>query len=60
MIFDIKMENFRRKARLVSGGHMTTVPADVTYASVVLRETVGISLTLTDLNDMEVKCGLAC
>ena len=24
MIFDIKMENFRRKARLVAGGHMTT------------------------------------
>ena len=24
MIFDIKMENFRRKARLVTWGHMTT------------------------------------
>ena len=23
MIFDVKMENFRRKARIVSGGHMT-------------------------------------
>ena len=37
MIFDIKMENFRRKARLVAGGHMTTAPAAVTYAGVVLR-----------------------
>ena len=37
LIFDIKMENFRRKARLVAGGHMTTAPAAVTYAGVVLR-----------------------
>ena len=37
MIFDIKMENFRRKARLFARGHMTTTPAAVTYASVVLR-----------------------
>ena len=57
MIFDIKMENSRRKARLVSGGHMTTVPADVTYASVVLRETVRIDLNLSARNDLQVKCG---
>ena len=57
MIFDIKMENFRRKARLVAGGHMTTAPAAVTYASVVLRETVSITLTLAALNDLEVQCG---
>ena len=57
MIFDINMENFRRKARLVAGGHMTTSPADVTYASFVSRETVRISLTLSSLNDMEVQCG---
>ena len=57
MIFDIKMENFRRKARLVAGGHMTTAPASVTYAGVVLRETVCIALTLAALNDLEVKCG---
>ena len=57
MIFDIKMENFRRKVRLVAGGHMTTAPAAVTYASVVSRETVHIDLTLAALNDLEVKCG---
>ena len=57
IIFDIKMENFRRKARLVAGGHMATTPAAVTYASVVLRETVCIALTLAALNDLEVKCG---
>ena len=32
MIFDIKMEDFQRKARLVAGGH---IPSYVTYASVV-------------------------
>jgi len=35
MIYDVKMENFQRKARLVAGGHMTdTPPAHKTYASV--------------------------
>ena len=57
IIFDIKMENFRRKARLVSGCHMTTAPAAVTYASVVLCETICIDLTLAALNELEVKCG---
>ena len=57
MIFDIKMENFRRKVRLVAGDHMTTPPAAVTYASVILRETVCIALTLAAINDMEVQCG---
>ena len=39
MIFDVKMENFRQKARLVAGGHMTKSPAPVTYARVVSCET---------------------
>ena len=54
MIFDIKMEDFRRKARLVAGGHMTNVPATFTYASVVTRETVRIALMLAALNSLEV------
>ena len=57
MIFDIKMEDFRRKARLVAGGHKTDAPATITYASVVSRETVRIALTLAALNDLEVKVG---
>ena len=57
MIFDIKMEDFRRKARFVAGGHMTKAPAAMTYASVVSRETVRIALMLAALNDLEVKCG---
>ena len=57
IVWDVKMEDFRRKARLVAGGHMTTAPAAVTYASVVTRETVRIALTLAALNDLQVKCG---
>ena len=38
MIFDIKMENFRHKARLVARGHMTKAPATITYASIMSRD----------------------
>ena len=57
MIFDIKMEDFCRKARLVAGGHLTKAPATITYASVVSRETVRIAVMLAALNDLEVKAG---
>jgi len=57
MVFDIKMEDFRCKARLVAGGHMTGAPTTITYASVVSRETVRLALTLAALNDLEVKVG---
>ena len=55
MIFDVKLDGFRRKARLVAGGHMTATPDVVTYSSVVSRETVRITLTVAALNDLEVK-----
>jgi hypothetical protein len=56
LIFDVKMENFQHKARLVAGGHTPPeTPASITYASVVSRESVRIALTLTALNDLEVK-----
>jgi hypothetical protein len=57
MIFDVKMEDFKRKARLVAGGHKTEAPATITYASVVSRETVRIALMLAALNDLQVKVG---
>jgi len=57
MIFDIKMEDFRRKARLVAGGHVTKAPASITYASVVTRKTVRIALMIAALNNLEVKVG---
>jgi len=57
MIFDIIMEDFRRKARLVAGGHRTEAPATITYASVVSWETVRLALTIAALNDLEGKVG---
>ena len=58
IVFDVKMgENFRRKARLVAGGHTTSTPASITYSSVVSRDSVRIALTLAALNDCKV---LAC
>ena len=46
MIFDIKMEDFRGKARFVAGGHMIEAPATITFFSIVSRETVRIILRL--------------
>ncbi len=58
LIFDVKMgENFRRKARFVAGGHTTEVPSTLTYASVVSRDSVRITLTIAVLNDLQI---LAC
>jgi hypothetical protein len=54
MIFDIKMEDFRRKARLVARGHVTKAPATLTYASVVSRETIRIALLLAVLTDIGI------
>jgi hypothetical protein len=41
----------------VAGGHQTKAPATITYASVVSCETVRLALTITSLNDLEVKVG---
>ena len=55
MIFDIKMgENFRRKARMVAGGHKTKTPSSITYSSVVSRDSIRIALTIAALNDLQV------
>ncbi len=51
-------ENFRRKARFVSGGHTTKVPDSIiTYYSVVSRDSVTIALTNAGLNGLQV---MAC
>ena len=58
MIFDVKLgENFRRKARLVGGGHTTQTPTSITYSSVVSRDSVRIALTVAALNGLDL---LAC
>jgi hypothetical protein len=55
MIFDVKMEDFRCKARFVAGGNKTGTPHAMTYASVVSRESMNITLTLDALNYVDVK-----
>ena len=57
MIFDIKIEDFRRKARLVAGGHMTETLKCQTYSSVVSRDTVRIAMTVSALDELEVEAG---
>ncbi len=43
VIFDVTIEDFRQKARLVAGGHWTKAPGTITYASMVSRETVHLA-----------------
>ena len=58
MIFDVKMgENFRCKARFVTGGHTTETPTSLTYSSVVSRDSVRIILLIAALNLLQV---MAC
>jgi hypothetical protein len=57
MIFDVKMEDSRRKARFVVGRHTIDAPHVMTYESVVSRESVRIALTLVALNDLDVMLG---
>ena len=55
MIFDVKMgENFRCKARFVTGGHTTETPTSLTYSSVVSRDSVRIILLIVALNGLQV------
>ena len=57
-MFDIKFgENFRRKARMVVGGHKTSTPLSLTYSSEVSRDSVRIVLTIAAFNDLTA---LAC
>jgi hypothetical protein len=51
LIFDVEMEDFRQKARLVAGGHRIKAPATITYASVVSSETVRLALPIASLNN---------
>jgi hypothetical protein len=51
----VKIEDFRRKARFVAGGHTTDTPHAMTYARVVSRESVMISLNLDALNYLYIK-----
>jgi hypothetical protein len=55
---DVKMVvNFRRKVRFVAGGLTTEVPSTLTYASVVLWDSVRIALTIATVIDLKI---MAC
>ena len=56
MVFDIKMD-LTRKCRYVANGNETEPPKEMTYSSVVSRDSVRIFFLLAALNDLEV---LAC
>ena len=57
MVFNIETENFRWKAWLFVGGHMTAAAETVTQASLVSRETVIIALMIDACNNVNVKSG---
>jgi len=55
IIWDIKLsENFRRKARLVAGGHTTKTPSSITYSSVIAWDSVRIAFTIAALNGLNI------
>ena len=53
MIFDVKM-TLERKARYVAGGHQTEPTKDITFASVVSRDSIRIAFLVAALNDLDV------
>ena len=50
-------ESFRRKARLVGGGHTTTSPSSITFSLVVSKDSFIIYLTIAALKKLDI---LAC
>ena len=56
MVFDVKIY-FTCKARFVAGGHLTDAPDNITYSSVVSRDSVMIALLLAELNGLDI---MAC
>lgn len=53
LVFDVKMD-LTRKARYVAGGHVTNPPSELTYSSVVMRDSMQITLLLAAQNDVEL------
>ena len=56
LIFDCK-HDFRRKARMVAGGHMTDPPKDTTYSSVVSLQSLRTVMFIGELNGMKMCAG---
>ena len=53
MIFDVKMD-FTWKARFVARGDLTTATPNVTYSSVISRDSVQLAFLITGLNDLDI------
>jgi hypothetical protein len=53
MIFDVKCD-LTRKARFVAGGHWTQATPQLTYLSVVTRESIRIAFLIAALNELDI------
>ena len=53
MIFDVKM-TLQRKARFGAGGHQAEPTKDITFASVVSRDSICLAFLVAALNDLEL------
>jgi hypothetical protein len=53
MIFHVKCD-FTRKAQFIAGGHWTEAPTQLTYSSVVTRDSVRIAFLIAALNYLEI------
>lgn len=50
LVFDVKLD-MTRKARYVAGGHLTDVSTNMTYSSILSRDTIQIVFLVAALND---------
>ena len=57
IIFNVNMEDLRYKSHYIAQGCVTELPSTITYASVISRASVKITLTVAALNALEVKAG---
>ena len=53
LIFDVKID-FTRKARFVAGGHTIEAPLEITYLSVVSRDSVRLDFMIAALNGLDI------
>ncbi|HSN67417.1 MAG TPA: reverse transcriptase domain-containing protein, partial [Fusibacter sp.] len=55
IVADVKHSTWERKIRWVADGHKLDTPKELTYSSVVSRDSVRIALTMAALHDLKVK-----
>jgi len=54
LVFDIKSDTLAWKAQFVAGGHLTDPPKELTYSSVVSRDSIQLFFLIAALNDVNV------